>query len=420
MAGQELRTRLAEETRFMSPVSVIFLLIACVVVLLGMLVATGLARRLDRGEASRDTSRLWTLLQSSADTPAGRIVRSLTSVATADAQEEDPQDASASVKKKANTVVGVLAGFAAILVVVGALMDFTGRDMTPVETEMAAGELHGAMLSRGGDDPVVLIIPGSGPVDRDGNSPAGLSANAYRLLAEGLAAEGIASVRVDKSGMFSSAGAGDPNAASPGSYVRDYHAWIDAIRAQRGAECVWLLGHSEGALMASLAAAGRSDVCGLILVAGMGRRMADIMRQQLADNPANAPVLEPALGAIRELEAGRHVETAGMHPALASLFAPQVQDFLIRMFAIDPVEAVRRSGHKVLIIQGDRDLQVSAEDARLLNKAPRTRLRIIKGMNHVLKDAPADRAGNFATYADPSLPLAGGLVKPIRDFIKAD
>jgi len=289
---------------------------------------------------------------------------------------------------------------------------------TVQSTEISAGDLHGTLLSPRDRAPVVLIVPGSGPTDRDGNNPMGVKANSYRLLAEALAKENIATVRVDKRGMFGSAAAGDPNAVTVAKYAEDYRAWIDAIRAQTGRKCVWLLGHSEGALMVSAAAEGRKDVCGLILVSGMGRKMGDVLREQLKANPANAPLLDQASAAIADLEAGRHPDTSAMHPALMPLFAPQVQDFLISVFATDPVEAVRRAKVKTLVIQGTTDLQVTVEDARLLNKAPRTRLELIKGMNHILKEAPADRAANLATYTNPDLPLAPRLAGKIEDFIK--
>lgn len=308
--------------------------------------------------------------------------------------------------------VAVLSG------VIAFAKEINNGDIVPEVKEIAAGELHGTMINARNSDPVVLIVPGSGPTDRDGNNPMGMKTDAYKLLAEGLSEERISTVRIDKRGMFGSAGAGDPNITSPQAYVDDIHAWIDAIKTERGSKCVFLLGHSEGALMVSLAAEGRNDVCGLILVAGMGRKMSDVIREQLKANPANAPVLGTALTAISELEAGRHVDTTNMHPALLPLFAPKVQDYLISMFGVDPVEALRRANRKALIIQGTTDLQVTEADAHLLDAAPKTRLRLIKGMNHVLKTAPADRAANIATYADPSLPLAKDLVKYVRRFVK--
>ena len=323
-------------------------------------------------------------------------------------------------KKKSTTATLVAIGstVAVLSGVIAFAKEINDGDIVPEVTEIAAGELHGTMINARNSDPVVLMVPGSGPTDRDGNNPMGMKTDAYKLLAEGLSEERISTVRVDKRGMFGSAGAGDPNVSSPQAYVDDIHAWIDAIKTERGSKCVFLLGHSEGALMVSLAAEGRKDVCGLILVSGMGRKMGDVIREQLTSNPANAPVLGQALGALSELEAGRHVDVTGMHPALLPLFNAKVQEYLISMFAIDPVEAVRKAKKDTLIVQGERDLQVSVADARLLDKAPHTQLRLIGHMNHVLKDAPEDRAGNIATYSNPSLPLSKDLVKYVRRFVK--
>lgn len=146
--------------------------------------------------------------------------------------------------------------------------------------------------------------------------------------------------------------------------------------------------------------------------------MGAVIREQLRANPANAPILDEALAALSELEAGRRVDATSMTPALLSLFAPQAQDYLISIINIDPVAAVQRANKPTLVIQGTTDLQVTVEDARLLNKARRTTLKLIDGMNHVLKEAPADPSANLATYADPSLPLAPKLVSRIKDFIE--
>ena len=87
----------------------------------------------------------------------------------------------------------------------------------------------------------------------------GVAAAPYRMLAEGLAARGVATVRIDKRGMFGSAGAiADANAVTIADYAADVHAWVKAARARTGASCVWVLGHSEGGLVA-LAAAQQPD-----------------------------------------------------------------------------------------------------------------------------------------------------------------
>ncbi|HEX8469395.1 MAG TPA: alpha/beta fold hydrolase [Allosphingosinicella sp.] len=266
----------------------------------------------------------------------------------------------------------------------------------------------------------MLIIPGSGPTDRDGNSPSGIVAAPYRLLAEALAARGIASVRIDKRGMFGSAGAvPDANAVTIADYAGDVHSWIRAIRSRTGARCVWLLGHSEGGLVALVAAQRPEGICGLVLAAAPGRRFGTVLREQLRANPANAPLLAEAMAAIDSLEAGKRVDPAGLNPALLPLFAPQVQGFVRSLLSYDPARLAGRVGKPVLIVQGEQDLQIAKVDAIRLAAANRNaKLALLPGVNHVLKVVGSDdRAANAATYSDPSLPIAPAVAGAIADFI---
>jgi pimeloyl-ACP methyl ester carboxylesterase len=284
------------------------------------------------------------------------------------------------------------------------------------------GPLKGTMLAPAGGAPMVLIIPGSGPTDRDGNNPLGVKASTYKLLAEGLAARDIGTVRIDKRGMFgSSAAVADGNAVTIDDYAADVEAWIAAIRKQTGVPCVWVLGHSEGGLVALDAAQKATDICGLVLVAAAGRPLGEVMRAQLKSNPANAPILDQAMAALDALEAGKHVDVSNMHPALRQLFAPQVQDFLINELSYDPAKLIAAASKPVLIIQGRRDMQVSVADAeRLKQAAPKAALVLLPDVNHVLKAvATDDRRANIAAYMDPTLPLAPGVVDAIANFLAA-
>jgi pimeloyl-ACP methyl ester carboxylesterase len=299
-----------------------------------------------------------------------------------------------------------------------------GTVETFVEAPGPTGFLKGTMLSpASGTGHVVLMIPGSGPTDRDGNNGQSVKASTYRLLAEGLAVRGIATVRIDKRGMFASTAAtADPNAVTIADYVVDVRSWTAAIRRQTGASCVWLLGHSEGGLVALAAAKDSHDFCGLILVAAAGRPLGQILREQLRSNPANAPVLDQALAAIDALESGNRVDTTNMNPALLPLFAPPVQNFLIDNFSYDPAVLLASYAGPVLIIQGKRDIQIGEQDAQRLKAAnPRAKLVLLPDTNHVLKTVVSgNRAANIATYADPSLPLAPYVVETIADFVDAE
>lgn len=297
----------------------------------------------------------------------------------------------------------------------------------PLEAPGPLGPLKGTLLAPAAPDapgaPVVLIVPGSGPTDRDGNNPQGVKASTYRLLAEGLAAQGIAAVRIDKRGMYGSAGAvADADAVTIEDYAGDVRRWVGAIRKASGAGCVWVLGHSEGGLVALAAATAQQDpaVCGLVLVAATGRPMGHVLREQLRANPANAPLLDQAMAAIDALEAGSRVDMAHVQPALRPLFRPKVQGFLISAFAIDPAALAARYTKPLLIVQGGRDLQVGVADAqRLRQAAAQSKLVLLPEANHVLKAVETDdRAANLATYGRADLPLAPGVVEAIADFVR--
>ena len=291
---------------------------------------------------------------------------------------------------------------------------------SPIEAPGPDGPLKGTILTPdGGHGPVVLIIPGSGPTDRDGNSPLGVLAAPYRLLAEGLAAHGVTTVRIDKRGMFgSSAATAHADEVSIPDYVADVQAWTRVIRKRTKASCIWLLGHSEGGLIA-MAAAKNPDVCGLLLVSAPGRPLGEILREQLKANPANAPLLSQALPAIDALEAGKRVDTAAMNPALLPLFRPAVQGFLISVFSYDPAKLLAGYERPILILQGQRDLQVREADAQALKLAnPKATLVLLPDVNHVLKSVATDDVRtNISTYGNSNLPLAPGVVQSISDFL---
>jgi len=298
----------------------------------------------------------------------------------------------------------------------------------PAESEIEApgpkGPLKGLMLTPGKPDaPVVLIIAGSGPIDRNGNSLHGLNADTYKLLAEGLAARDVASVRIDKRGLYSSAAAiANADAATIGDYASDVHTWIATIRKQTGAKCVWMLGHDEGALVAMVAAKDNPpDICGLLLVAAPGRRFSELIKDQMRSNPSNAPFQDEAFHDIDELAAGRRVDVAKARSEIQSIFAPAVQGFLVDLFSYDPALLLAQYKGPVLILQGERDIQVGQEDAKRLAAAdPGAKLVLLPDVNHILKTVDTDdRMANLGTYLNAALPLAPGVVETLADFVAA-
>ena len=289
---------------------------------------------------------------------------------------------------------------------------------TPVALQGQPAPLHGTLLTPDGPTlAAAVIVPGSGPTDRNGDNPLGVSAASYRLLAEALAERGIATVRIDKRGVGESAAAIlAEEELTFSTYIEDVRGWADETARLTGRPCVWLIGHSEGSQVAlGAVSGGNPTVCGLVLLAGEGRPIAVVLREQFE---AGLPdVLKaPALATLAELEAGRRV--ADPPAALNSIFRFSVQPYIISWLALDPAEEIALWTGPVMIGQGTHDLQVTTTDARALATAqPAARLILWEGVNHVLKTAPVERAGNLATYSNPTLPLAPGIAEDVASFI---
>jgi pimeloyl-ACP methyl ester carboxylesterase len=278
------------------------------------------------------------------------------------------------------------------------------------------GTLRGLfILPNASSPPVALIIAGSGPTDRDGNSPALPGPNnSLKLLAEGLADEGVATLRYDKRGVGASAAAARTESDLRfETYVDDAAMWVAKLRADKRFSRVMIVGHSEGSLIGILAAQ-RGGVDRLVSIAGPGRGAAETIRGQLATR-LPADLLKASNSILESLSAGKTV--ADVPPALAALYRPSVQPYLISWFRYDPVREVGKLKIPVLIVQGDTDMRVSVDDARLLAGKDRG-LLIIDGMNHVLKHVPANEAQQVKSYGDPSLPVEPALVRAIAKFAK--
>ena len=291
----------------------------------------------------------------------------------------------------------------------------------PIQVVAGAHTLHGTLELPAGDGPfvVALIIAGSGPTDRDGNSLVLKGPNnSLKLLAGALAEAGIASVRYDKRGIGQSgmmAGLNESELRFT-TYSDDAAAWITHLRADRRFRKVIVIGHSEGALLGTIAAR-EASADALILLAGAGRPIGEVLRTQLKANaPALADRAEPLL---RELEQGRPI--ADVPADLQFLFRPSIQPYMISWLPLDPQRELAKLEIPRLVIRGTTDVQADRMDAERLGQAsPAVRVVMIEGMNHVLKLASGSAQEQLATsYVDPTLPVAPEMVRAIVAFVRA-
>ena len=281
--------------------------------------------------------------------------------------------------------------------------------------ETKTGKIAGTLLTTNSTSqvPVVLIIAGSGPTDRNGNNQM-MSNNSLKMLAEGLSKNGIASLRYDKRGISESKDAGKSEADLRfENYINDAEAWLNLLSDDSRFSQVLIAGHSEGSLIGMIAAQ-KKEVAKFISIAGVGSAAGDVLKEQL--NSQSPFLLEQASPIIDKLVQGETVDT--IPPMLLSVFRPSVQPYIISWFKYSPLDEIAGLEKPILILQGTTDIQVSVEEANKLANANRfSEVHIIEGMNHVLKEAPADKMQNIQTYSDPELPLKEGFIELIVDFI---
>ncbi len=289
----------------------------------------------------------------------------------------------------------------------------------PVTLHTTSGDIYGELILPQGNTPcpVVLIIAGSGPTDRDGNTiGTNLKNNSLLYLAEALAERGIATLRYDKRGIGESTGAAaNEEDLRFEHYIDDAVAWADLLGADSRFTSVTIAGHSEGSLIGMVASARSEAVSRFISIAGAGRPAYEILDEQLSRQPEE--VRSSAAAINSELRNGNIVEDV---PAgLAALYRKSVQPYLISWFRYNPAEEIAKLHIPVLILQGDKDIQVSTNDAEKLRMARIfSSYYIIENMNHVLKECSSnDILSQMQTYQNPDLPIKEELVEHIVRFI---
>ncbi|GGB25345.1 serine aminopeptidase domain-containing protein [Mucilaginibacter rubeus] len=288
---------------------------------------------------------------------------------------------------------------------------------SPVTVKTLLGSISGTLAipkDASGKVPLVLIIAGSGPTDRDGNSPKlGLHANVYKMIANELGKKDIASLRYDKRLVGQSTTSIKENEIRFEDYVEDAAALLNMLSSDERFSRIIILGHSEGSLVGMMASLDE-PIKGFISVAGAGDSADKILTEQMKSQPAF--ISDGFNRMLDSLKRGK--TTDNIDPALYFIARPSIQKYLMSWFRYNPQREIRKVKAPVLIIQGTTDLQVTVGDAEKLKKAKSDAiLDIIPNMNHVLKEAPADKEKNKATYNEPDLPLKPEFVTAITNFV---
>ncbi|AUY53245.1 alpha/beta fold hydrolase [Streptomyces sp. CB01881] len=284
-----------------------------------------------------------------------------------------------------------------------------------------------------------LLLPGSGPTDRDGNEPPALTPSTLALIADALGGDEVMTLRFDKYGTGRT-GLGqyrdDPGRIDMAALTRQAAAAYGALRSQPEADphALLIVGHSEGALRALLVApVVRPEPAGLALLAPQDQRILDILDYQLAaqiDQYVAAGLLTAAQGeankkdtsrAIADFRAGRSVDTSGIIPPIATTlndgFGPLKARYVRTDDAIYPPDAARRiaPGTRVVVTCGTADANVPCRTTPpLVNALAAARtggpgLKTLYGLDHLLHQAGTPV--NTKTLAPAAL-------RALHDFIR--
>lgn len=260
---------------------------------------------------------------------------------------------------------------------------------------------------------LIIMIAGSGPTDRYGNTKPSAINNSLKFLAEGLAKKGVACFSYDKR-IFAQIRNNTLNESEMRfeDMVHDATSVLKFFERTKKYSSIYILGHSEGSTIGILAAQNGAD--GFISVAGPGRNASEILIEQISKN---APILLDDTKRILEALV-KDEDPGSINPLLASLFRPSVQPYLKSWMKYDPAEEISKLNIPILIVQGDKDVQVSDVDAENLHSSAKgSKLHFIKNMNHVLKIIEGGLNENLAAYTNPDLPVAEQLIDLIVEFV---
>ena len=298
--------------------------------------------------------------------------------------------------------------------------NYSERDFSVGEGERALpGTL--AMPKGTGPFPAVVLVHGSGAHDRDEtvgpNKP-------FLDIARGLAAQGIAVLRFDKRSKAR------PQDFTGGAFgvddetTNDAVLAVDALRKSDGIDPkrVFVLGHSQGGMMAPRIAAVSGHVAGLVLLAAPARSLLDIVIEQnrrlaVLDDGKTSDAERDAINQI--IEQVRITRDPLTDPATKTMLG-QPAGYWRSIDAVDPVAEAQSVALPMLVLQGARDIQVvDADWARwrgALHADKRVAFKLYDKLNHLGIAGEGD--GNIAEYNTPGH-VDATLIADIATWIKA-
>ncbi len=265
---------------------------------------------------------------------------------------------------------------------------------------------------------MTVLIPGSGPIDRNGDA-AKMALGIQRQLAEGLSERGVASIRWDKRGVGESGG--DFLSSGLRDLIDDALAVVD--EAIRIGLPVVLIGHSEGTAIAARLLRERPAIAGAVLLSPYARSGLEVLRWQSRALQDDVPAL--VRGVLRLMRTDLETQTEKNRQRLLAttgdverIGGARVNARWFREFmAYDPLVDLSRATQPVLAIASEFDLQSPPEDVGFIaaSRTASTRTETLDGVSHILRRQPA---ATLRTYRkDAREPIDERIVPLISTWI---
>lgn len=304
---------------------------------------------------------------------------------------------------------------------------------------------------REGKFPVVVLITGSGPQNRDeelmGHKP-------FLVLADYLTRQGIGVLRFDDRGMFSSKG--DFKTATTVDFATDVEAAVEYLKTRKETDLahIGLIGHSEGGVIAPIVASRNADINYIIMMAGTGVSGMDLLLMQAEAINKASGVSENDIQKTNEINRGAYQlvltvsDTTQLKSELKSYAAKTFNQlpkndgtknmteeaytsmlvefiaspWMINFIKYNPANALAKTKCSVLAINGEKDLQVPSKVnlpaiEKALKEGGNNKFKTveIKGVNHLFQEC---KTGLPAEYPEIEQTISPKALKVMSDWIK--
>ena len=302
---------------------------------------------------------------------------------------------------------------------------FTAEEVT---VQAKGFTLAGTLLlpkSGKGPFPAVITITGSGQQTRDERLPLpGLEKyRPFGQIAEALASRGVAVLRVDDRGVGKSTGIQTLTSATMIDFADDVRAQVEYLRSRREIDPkrIALAGHSEGGVIAPMVAATDPQIAAIVLMAGTAKRGDIVLEYQVAYQLDDDKTLTPDAKAAKRAEQLDEIHKVVQGVDTSKLSELMRSPWMKHFLRYDPLPVIAQVRQPILILQGEIDRQVTADQAPMIEKAARAAgnkdvtVRVFPGLNHLFLPA---KTGAFSEYTSLSTSTIGDdVIKQLTDWL---